>query len=490
MEWIFANVPGAKKAKTKWGRHMAKLPGELAQVRADGDVRRTRKLFETFYDEASGPAYDRERRALRPILEMERRGVPVNETRLAEMEQTGAKCLIRIDGWIRQRLKAPHLEIQKAAQLADAIEAVDPPILDEWIMTEPSKTHPEGVRKTSYEALSEVCSDRHLVGALRYRGVLKTQLDTFVRPWLRQESPRVYLSFNQVRSVGALRQKQMGARTGRLSSTPNLLNVPNEIQQLTAGVRKLEQIIATGRSAILVPTRGYALLDPRGCVEAPRGSLLGDNDYSQQELRITGDALPDGALARGYRRNPKMDAHDWVRDFIYQNMGYLYPRRRVKNTNFGVLYGEGIGLLAQKLGIPHDEAKTIRNACKGALGAGVLMSRFKEQGYVVTAGGRHCPVEPPSVDKQGRLRHWDYKLLNTYVQGSGGDQMKEAIIAVEEAGIVEMLLSIYDEILWEAPRRDARRLVRPVAKLMEDAMLLSVPMVADGSVGKTWRDTK
>ena len=48
-DWILANVPGAKKAPTKWGKYIALAPGKLVGKYANGDTVRTEKLFNLFF---------------------------------------------------------------------------------------------------------------------------------------------------------------------------------------------------------------------------------------------------------------------------------------------------------------------------------------------------------------------------------------------------------------------------------------------------------
>lgn len=482
--WILAHVPEARRRPSQWEAWISRLPGTLAAGRALGDIRRTRALWERAY-EPSEP-YDRERRLIPVLLGMERRGVPVDVPGLERDAREGRRQLDAVDRWLRQRLRAPYLEPDKREQLADALE--DAHLVDEWLMTAPSKRHPEGSRMTGWEALREVCKDRAVVDVLRYRGILRTQVRTFAEPWLaqaRETGGRVYVRFNPVRAASAMRRKQVGARTGRLSSTPNLMNV-SEAQPVL--VRSEGAIARAEKRAetLLVPPRACRLLDIRSRVRAPRGRLLGDHDYNQQELRNLAH-LAGGPLADAYRREPRTDAHGFVHGIVVPAIGRELSRRNVKAVDFGVLFGEGVGLLAQKLHCERALAQEIRAACKRALGAESLDRKLKAQGYCVTIGGRYCPVEPPSV-VHGRLRTWEYKLLNTVIQGSAADQIKEAMIRVAEAYPEILLFSVHDELVWEVPSREARSLVAPIARIMEEAFILDVPVIADGKVGRTWRD--
>ena len=481
--WIKANVPEMKGKRVGWEAYLCRLPGDMAADRAIGDVRRTRAFHELLYEPSE--AYDRERRLLPVRLSMERRGIPVDVAGLEQDHWDGQRMLRRVDRWLRTTLRAPDLDIDKREQLADALEAVG--CVDEWLMTAPTKTRPNGTRRTGWEALREVCKDRDLVDVLRYRGILRTQVKTFAEPWLKQAREtdgRVFVRFNQVRSASASQRRQVGARTGRLSSTPNLMNVPEAQPILVRRESALTRAEKRGE-ALWVPLRATRVLDIRNRVRAPRGRLLGDHDYSQQELRILAH-LAGGPLADAYRKDPYTDAHAFVHGVVLRSIERAISRRNVKAVNFGVLFGEGLDLLSRKLLVDRSTASRIRRICKGALGAQALDTELKTQQYCVTIGGRVCPVEPPTL-VGGAMRTWDYKLINTVIQGSAGDQIKEAMIQVHEQYPDILLLSVHDEILWEAPSRDARALVQPIARIMEECMQLDVPVVAEGAVGRTWR---
>lgn len=476
-----------RRSPRKWEKWICKLPGDLGADRAIGDVRRTRALFEAFY--ARSEAYDRERRLLPVRIQMERRGVPVDTKGLESDLVSGEKSIERIDSWLRERLDDPALDVQKRGQLAEALEKArygEEWLIDEWILTK------SGAPALNHEDLRAVCKDRAIVDVLRLRNILKTQVSTFVVPWLnqaRETNGRFHVHFNQVRATSARRGRQLGARTGRLSSDPNLMNVP-EAQPLLADTPEAYEEACKISEALLVPVPGTKLLDLRARIRAPAGFLLGANDYSQQEMRLLAHfAKSRSPLMRAYLADPRTDAHSFVRSLVVPRLGREISHRNIKAVNFGVLFGEGIRLLAHKLECGNEEASAIRNACKRATGAGDLDREIQAAQKVVTLGGRECPVEPPSIIN-GRVQNWGYKLLNTLIQGSAGDQLKEAMIRVDEAHSGCLLLSVHDELVWEAHENFAPRLVESISKIMSEAFRLRVPVIADGTTGFTWRDCK
>jgi DNA polymerase I-like protein with 3'-5' exonuclease and polymerase domains len=495
-EWLLQHIKDQKKGKgsgcqaidllkpSQAFAHVACAPADLVAPYAIGDVRRTRALHEVLYPQVHGEAYDRERRVLLPLLRTERRGIPIDVGELQMDQYHGKRLWDRLDQWILRRLKVSSLDIGKAEKLADALENAG--LVEEWILTATDK------RSTSHESLREVCSDRRLVDTLKFRNILRTQIQTFAGPWLIQAyktGGRAFCSFNQVRRAEERRGgKSVGARTGRLSTAPNMQNVP-DVKLPVATTAEQWKVIKHRGDALYVPLPRAKLLDLRARVRAPRGLLLGDHDYSQQELRNLAH-FTGGRLAQAYRENPRTNAHGWVAEFVAPILGKLYPHRIIKNVNFGILYGEGLDRLAAVLQCSREEASQIRKACRGALGSSGLDKALKLAEECTTWGGRVCPVEPVSL-VNGELRNWGYKLINTLIQGSAGDQIKEAMIRFDASPEIEaeMLLSVHDEILWQAPSRRARSQIKPIRKVME-SLELSVPIIAEGKVGRTWKDTK
>ena len=76
-------------------------------------------------------------------------------------------------------------------------------------------------------------------------------------------------------------------------------------------------------------------------------------------------------------------------------------------------------------------------------------------------------------------------------QGSAADIMKVAMIAIaraiaEEKLEAKMLLTVHDELVFEAPPDEKAALEALVRHHMEHAVELKVPMVVDAGWGKHW----
>jgi DNA polymerase-1 len=53
-----------------------------------------------------------------------------------------------------------------------------------------------------------------------------------------------------------------------------------------------------------------------------------------------------------------------------------------------------------------------------------------------------------------------------------------------------MILTVHDELLFEAPAAEAERAASAVRECMESAVALDVPLTVDIGIADNWRDAK
>jgi DNA polymerase-1 len=85
--------------------------------------------------------------------------------------------------------------------------------------------------------------------------------------------------------------------------------------------------------------------------------------------------------------------------------------------------------------------------------------------------------------------------MNTPVQGTAADLMKLAMIKVHtrlqrERMRTRMLLTVHDELVFEAPEAELERARQLVKAEMESAYPLKVPLRVDIGMGQNWREAK
>ncbi|HXT29710.1 MAG TPA: DNA polymerase, partial [Vicinamibacterales bacterium] len=86
--------------------------------------------------------------------------------------------------------------------------------------------------------------------------------------------------------------------------------------------------------------------------------------------------------------------------------------------------------------------------------------------------------------------------VNMPIQGSAADILKRAMIDVHAGlpkvagGRARMILTVHDELLFEAPGEAADETAAAVRDLMEGAVKLNVPLTVDVGVGDNWKEAK
>ena len=264
---------------------------------------------------------------------------------------------------------------------------------------------------------------------------------------------------------------QTQAATGRLSSSdPNLQNIPIRTE--------------LGRRI-------------RAGFVAEKGNLFVGADYSQVELRLLAHLSGDAELIRRFRQGD--DIHTTTAAAVFGVApSAVSPelRRRAKVINFGILYGMSPFGLSRELGIGGKEAKTyidhyfdrypgVKEYIDG------LKASARKDGYVLTIMGRRRFLK--DIDSRNKvLREAAERMaINTPIQGSAADLIKMAMIRVDrefrESGMeARLILQVHDELIVEAPGREAAGSERILKEAMEGVAKLSVPLTVSVSRGKNW----
>lgn len=330
----------------------------------------------------------------------------------------------------------------------------------------PCKKKTKSGYSTSADVLESLKNQHPVVSmVLQYRTLSKLN-STYCEGLLKVigDDGRIHSSFNQTET-----------RTGRISSTePNLQNIPVRTE--------------LGR-------------EMRKFFTAREGWVLVDADYSQIELRVLADISGDKNMIDAFKNNQDIHAitasqvFNMPLDFVTGEM-----RSRAKAVNFGIVYGIGAYSLAKDIGVTNKEAKNyIESYLKHYSGIDKYMhdvvEKAKDTGYVETVFGRRRYL-PELSASNGMTRAFGERVArNAPIQGTAADIIKIAMIKVdkrltEENLDARLVLQVHDELIVECPSHESMRVAMILQEEMEKAVSLSVPLVADSAVGKTWYDAK
>jgi len=275
---------------------------------------------------------------------------------------------------------------------------------------------------------------------------------------------RVHTSFHQA-----------GTATGRLSSSgPNLQNIP---------VRTAE-----GRQI-------------RSAFVAPRGCVLLSADYSQVELRMLAHLSKDETLVGTFARD--RDIHRIVAAEVFGvSADEVTPsqRDRAKTVNFGIIYGQTAHGLSRTLRISRTEAGEFIKRYRKRFPKideflTTCVKQARENGYVETIFGRRRRIAEIDARNPQRRAQAERLAINSVVQGSAADLIKQAMINIagrigREKRPAKMLLQIHDELVFEVPTKAVMAEREMIVEEMTGAVALSVPLKVDVGVGANWMDVK
>jgi len=200
-----------------------------------------------------------------------------------------------------------------------------------------------------------------------------------------------------------------------------------------------------------------------------------------------------------------------VFDIQIDNEDHIYIQGGIaghNSVNFGVIYLMGPHKLCEQLNweITADEArKWIRRFFLKYPGVKVYHATVLKQmlgvGYVRTIIGRR--IYRPDNSCETDKHHDQRTLVNATIQGSVADAINIAMRNIRrrldeerELGNKELgeksrfLLQIHDEIVMECPNSQAELLKEIMVKEMENAIKISVPMVAEAKIGDSWGECK
>ena len=123
------------------------------------------------------------------------------------------------------------------------------------------------------------------------------------------------------------------------------------------------------------------------------------------------------------------------------------------------------------------------------------VAEAKRTGYAETLFGRRRPIPELKMRVPAQRAFGERTAMNHPMQGTAADIIKIAMTRVarrlaDEGFGARMILQVHDELDFECPEAEVDRLVAMVRAEMEGVVTLSVPLVAEASVGATWADAK
>jgi DNA polymerase-1 len=280
-----------------------------------------------------------------------------------------------------------------------------------------------------------------------------------------------------------------------------------ELVMRSRGAEKRTQMIAAYREAVGKDGRIHADFDPlgtatgrfscrepnqqnvgrdaemRSCFVADPKKILVMADYSQIELRVAAFLAKEEAMLAAFRSG--QDIHTLTAGKLAgKESGEVKEEERklAKAVNFGLLYGMSARGLAEYgrisfgLRLEEKEAREFRRKFFEAYPA---LQRWHDEARqaagdpkvteVRTLGGRRRWLPPPG----GRMEWVRFTaLVNTPVQGTCGDAIKRAMVALADAPLVS---TVHDELILEVAEKESEAMAARVTQAMREGFAGMVP---------------
>lgn len=424
----------------------------------DADITlRLKEIFEPRLkkEELESIFYDIEMPLVEVLACMERFGVKLDVGLLEKLSDKAAKEITQLEKDI-YKLAGEEFNIGSPKQLQQ--------ILFVKLNLTSGKRIKTGL-STAAGVLEQLVGEHAIIEKiLSYRELTKLQSTylTALPEMVNARTGRIHTNYNQTI-----------AATGRLSSVdPNLQNIPIRGKGIGSEVRKA-----------FIAEKGYKLVSI---------------DYSQMELRITAHLSQDKNMMDVFKNNE--DIHTNTAAAIFDVLpGEVTDdmRRDAKTINFGVLYGLSSFGLASRIGeVSRSGAKEfIDKYFEQYPDVQMFLENIKaevnEKGYIRHELGRIRKF-PEIRSSQFFIRAAaERAAINFPIQGLQADVLKIAMINIfkeinGKEDEIKMLMQVHDELVFEVKESEVEKWVKKIKPMMEDAVKLSVPVIAEAKVGDNW----
>lgn len=390
-----------------------------------------------------------------PVLrEMEEAGVRIDIDKLKKAEETLTAELNELEKRIYELAGEPF-NINSPRQVGELL-------FDKLKLDTKAKKSKNGQYSTSEEVLLALKERHEIVGLILDHRELKKLISTYISalPTYIAKDGKIHTTYNQTVTA-----------TGRLSSSnPNLQNLP----------------IRSERGRFI-----------REAVIPDDGCLFLSADYSQIELRLMAHFSQDEHMLAAFRTGQDIHAATAARIFKQPIENITKDQRRqAKTANFGIIYGISAFGLAQQLDCSRADAKQLIDDYFAAFPRVISYIESqkelaRQRGYAETLFGRKRYL-PDINSHNATVRSFaERNAVNAPIQGTAADIIKMAMVSIHhrlkaEGLKAQMIMQVHDELNFNVPVAEVDRVREIVVTEMQNAVHLSIPLIAECGVGQNW----
>ena len=458
----FKDLVGTGKKEINFSEVDVEKAKDYAAEDADITFRLYKKFQKSLKDEKMINIYEIFEKPLLKILAfMEIEGVKIDNKFLKSLSTKFEKKIIKIQNEVF-KISKKEFNIASPKQLGE--------ILYNDLKIADLKKTKKGSFATSASVLEDLAFKGHkfpqLVLDWRQVSKLKNTYSDSLPEHINPNTQRVHTSFLLAATT-----------TGRLaSSDPNLQNIPIKSED--------------GK-------------DIRKAFIAKKDHVLISADYNQIEMRILADLADVKGLKKAFKNNE--DIHSLTASQIFNvdiKKVNQDQRRKAKAINFGIIYGISQYGLAKQINVTNHEAEEFLNAYFLKFPEiKIYMDRTikfcRKSGFVNNIFGRRSHFININ-DKNYNIRNFQERAaINAPIQGSAAEIMRLAMISLDKKlsdqknQNTKMLLQIHDELIFETPKEEAKRISKIIIDEMSSVVKseqhsFSIPLTVDLNTGENW----
>lgn len=176
-------------------------------------------------------------------------------------------------------------------------------------------------------------------------------------------------------------------------------------------------------------------------------------------------------------------------------------RNATKAIVYGVIYGMGARSMSGELNVDEDTARTLMEQFHSTYPeirryTDRVVQVTRERGYIETLTGRRRYLPAIHSTDSKKRAEAERQAVCTTIQGSAADILKNAVLrmmrnlrkyrATLGLGQVELVLHMHDELIFEVPRDQARKVAKILKSSMENCAKLSLPLRVKVKSGASW----
>ena len=458
----FKDLVGTGKKEINFSEVDVEKAKDYAAEDADITFRLYKKFQKSLKDEKMINIYEIFEKPLLKILAfMEIEGVKIDNKFLKSLSTKFEKKIVKIQNEVF-KISKREFNIASPKQLGE--------ILYNDLKIADLKKTKKGSFATSASVLEDLAFKGHkfpqLVLDWRQVSKLKNTYSDSLPEHINPNTERVHTSFLLAATT-----------TGRLaSSDPNLQNIPIKSED--------------GK-------------DIRKAFIAKKDHVLISADYNQIEMRILADLADVKGLKKAFKNNE--DIHSLTASQIFNvdiKKVNQDQRRKAKAINFGIIYGISQYGLAKQINVTNHEAEEFLNAYFLKFPEiKIYMDRTikfcRKSGFVNNIFGRRSHFININ-DKNYNIRNFQERAaINAPIQGSAAEIMRLAMIRLDKKlsdqknQNTKMLLQIHDELIFETPKEEAKRISKIIIDEMSSVVKseqhsFSIPLTVDLNTGENW----